>query len=43
VDADAARRMGADDASDDAWQGVEKIKRLLAGIGSGGAGRGVGQ
>jgi 5-methyltetrahydrofolate--homocysteine methyltransferase len=30
ADADAARRMGADDASDDAWQGVEKIKRLLA-------------
>ncbi|HUU96053.1 MAG TPA: B12-binding domain-containing protein [Phycisphaerae bacterium] len=30
VDADAARRMGADDASDDAWKGVEKIKRLLA-------------
>jgi methanogenic corrinoid protein MtbC1 len=29
VDADAARRMGADDASDDAWKGVEKIKRLL--------------
>jgi 5-methyltetrahydrofolate--homocysteine methyltransferase len=33
VDAEAARRMGADDASDDAWKGVEKIKRLL-GIGS---------
>jgi 5-methyltetrahydrofolate--homocysteine methyltransferase len=30
VDAEAARRMGADDASDDAWKGVEKIKRLLA-------------
>lgn len=30
VDANAARRMGADDASDDAWKGVEKIKRLLA-------------
>ena len=29
VDADAARRMGADDASDDAWQAVGKIKRLL--------------
>lgn len=29
VDADAARRMGADDASDDAWKAVEKIKRLL--------------
>lgn len=29
VDADAARRMGADDASDDAWKGVEKIKKLL--------------
>ncbi len=29
VDAEAARRMGADDASDDAWKGVEKIKRLL--------------
>jgi 5-methyltetrahydrofolate--homocysteine methyltransferase len=32
VDAEAARRMGADDASDDAWKGVEKMKRLL-GIG----------
>ncbi len=30
VDADAARRMGADDASDDAWDGVSRIKRLLA-------------
>lgn len=29
VDADAARRLGADDATDDAWQGVEKIKQLL--------------
>jgi 5-methyltetrahydrofolate--homocysteine methyltransferase len=29
VDADAARRMGADDATDDAWIGVQKIKRLL--------------
>ncbi len=29
VDADAARRMGADDASDDAWKGIEKIKKLL--------------
>ena len=29
VDVGAARRMGADDASDDAWLGVEKIKRLL--------------
>jgi len=29
VDPDAARRMGADDASDDAWKGVEKIKALL--------------
>lgn len=29
VDAEAARRMGADDASDDAWKGVEKMKRLL--------------
>jgi len=29
ADADAARRMGADDASDDAWKGVENIKRLL--------------
>lgn len=32
VDAEAARRMGADDASDDAWKGVEKMRRLL-GIG----------
>ena len=30
VDADAARRMGADDATDDAWVGVKKIKQLLA-------------
>lgn len=29
VDPDAARRMGADDASDDAWKGVEKIRALL--------------
>ncbi len=29
VDAEAARRMGADDASDDAWQGVVKMKQLL--------------
>lgn len=29
VDADAARRMGADDASDDAWKAVEKIKAML--------------
>jgi len=31
VDPEAARRMGADDASDDAWKGVEKIKQLLGG------------
>ncbi len=30
VSAEAARAMGADDASDDAWKAVEKIKRLLA-------------
>lgn len=29
VDARAARRMGADDASDDAWEGVEKMDRLM--------------
>ena len=29
VDAEAARRMGADDAADDAWEAVEKIKKLL--------------
>jgi len=29
VDADAARRMGADDASDDAWEAVKKIRALL--------------
>ncbi len=29
VDAEAARRMGADDASDDAWEAVDKIKKLL--------------
>jgi methanogenic corrinoid protein MtbC1 len=30
VDADTARKMGADDAADDAWKGVDKIKQLLA-------------
>jgi 5-methyltetrahydrofolate--homocysteine methyltransferase len=30
VSADAARQMGADDASDDAWKAVEKIKALLS-------------
>jgi 5-methyltetrahydrofolate--homocysteine methyltransferase len=34
VDPDAARRMGADDASDDAWKAVEKIKRMLASLAS---------
>lgn len=29
VDAGAARRMGADDASDDAWEAVEKLDRLV--------------
>ena len=29
VNAEAARRMGADDASDDAWEAVGKIKALL--------------
>lgn len=29
VDADAARRMGADDACDDAWDAVIKIRALL--------------
>ncbi len=29
VDANAARKMGADDASADAWEAVTKIKRLL--------------
>ncbi len=29
VDAAAARRMGADDASDDAWEAVEKMDRLM--------------
>jgi 5-methyltetrahydrofolate--homocysteine methyltransferase len=29
VDAEAARRMGADDASDDAWEAVGKIDRLM--------------
>ncbi|MBP7933113.1 MAG: cobalamin-dependent protein [Phycisphaerae bacterium] len=29
VDPEAARRMGADDASDDAWKAVDKIKKLL--------------
>lgn len=31
VDAGAARRMGADDASDDAWEAVEKMDRLMRG------------
>lgn len=30
VDAAAARRMGADDASDDAWEAVGKLDRLMA-------------
>jgi 5-methyltetrahydrofolate--homocysteine methyltransferase len=30
VSEEAARAMGADDASDDAWKAVEKIKNLLA-------------
>jgi 5-methyltetrahydrofolate--homocysteine methyltransferase len=30
VDAETARKMGADDASDDAWKGVDKIMQLLA-------------
>ncbi|MGQ9525566.1 MAG: cobalamin B12-binding domain-containing protein [Armatimonadota bacterium] len=29
VNPEAARRMGADDASDDAWEAVDKIKALL--------------
>ena len=29
VDAEAARKMGADDASDDAWEAVRKIRVLL--------------
>jgi len=29
VDPGAARRMGADDASDDAWEAVEKLDRLV--------------
>ncbi len=37
VDPEAARRMGADDASDDAWKGVERIKALLASLGGAGA------
>lgn len=30
VDAEAARRMGADDATDDAWDAVARIQALLA-------------
>lgn len=30
VDSDAAKRMGADDACDDAWEAVGKLDRLLA-------------
>jgi len=29
VDAGAAKRMGADDASDDAWEAVGKLDRLM--------------
>jgi len=29
VDAEAARRMGADDASDDAWEAVARLDRLV--------------
>jgi 5-methyltetrahydrofolate--homocysteine methyltransferase len=29
VDSGAAKRMGADDASDDAWEAVEKLDRLM--------------
>jgi 5-methyltetrahydrofolate--homocysteine methyltransferase len=29
VDGAAARRMGADDASDDAWEAIEKMDRLM--------------
>jgi methanogenic corrinoid protein MtbC1 len=29
VDARAAKRMGADDASDDAWDAVGKLDRLM--------------
>jgi len=29
VDSETARRLGADDASSDAWEAVEKLKRLL--------------
>jgi methanogenic corrinoid protein MtbC1 len=29
VDSRAARRMGADDASDDAWEAVSKLNRLM--------------
>jgi 5-methyltetrahydrofolate--homocysteine methyltransferase len=35
VDPAAARRMGADDASDDAWEAVERIDRLMAELGVG--------
>jgi len=33
VSPDAARRLGADDASDNAWEAVEKMRRLLAELG----------
>ncbi len=35
VDAAAARRMGADEASDDAWEAVGKIERLMEQLGAG--------
>ena len=34
VDPGAARRMGADEASDDAWEAVEKIDRLMEEMGA---------
>ncbi len=36
VDARAARRMGADDASDDAWEAVDKLDRLVRELKAGG-------
>ena len=36
VDANRARSLGADDASDDAWEAVEKMDRLVEMLSSGG-------
>jgi 5-methyltetrahydrofolate--homocysteine methyltransferase len=39
VDSGAAKRMGADDASDDAWEAVEKLDRLMEELRAEGGGK----